>query len=527
MITFSLLFTFALALIFFTRLIPRLFYPYAITSDTYFHLDIANKIRENGFVVPEINKNYIIPHRHLYPSLYHQFLALFGNKYRLSVERLSGALFDTLIALTMGLFAINYFPLYGIGNVEWIVVMACILYCVYPMIIRVSGGPRSFNGSPRVLGQLFFVLNIATFLMYNSLGSWYFFVLSSLAVGLLIVTAKFAFQVVVFFTPFVCIFISWHYILIFFAGFLLSAIFTKGKVLRIINDNIRHSYFYYFAQKNLLYPSQILLSSYFKSCFTALNDLRHFKIRAFTYWAMNQKFYIHLLVVLSPHILYVFFQPEFIFHNAVTRNLFFIVLLGVIVFFITSIRPFLFLGEAERYIEYISFPAILLFCTICIEAQKMYIYYGVLIYFFGCSIYYLPSITLFLKNLEKNYFNFFDIGQLIRSKKDCVIMPLVYFHCKELVYHCDCKVVSYYPANVDKKLFSEQEIDFMYYKQGHMLSANIVEVSIKHNVDYIFAFRKDLESFNSIVYTQGSLDFFNHFNVVYDQNEMLLLEIKK
>lgn len=518
-----LVFFLLVLLTFLIRYIPRLLFPYAVESDTYFHVDIARRIQKNRFKTPLQNNNYIIPHRHLYPYFYHKLLALFGERTMLYIEQISSPMFDTLIALTGGMFGLKALSIMKVNGYQDIVNYAILLYCVSPSLLRVTNGPRSYSGSPRILGQLLFLMNILFFLLYIYTSEINYLFLSAASLGLILITAKFALQVVVFLLPFVLIFISWEYAYSLFLGFLFAVAVTWGKVLSILKNSIVHSYYYYLYQQSTQALSGMSITDYLRKVLHVLRLMKKFNAKMFFNWIFYETFYIHILVIYFIPVLFDLVNYQAPGKTPVYYHLWIIILASVVTFFLTANKPLLFLGQAERYLEFIVMPSLLLLSVICYANNWMWLYFIFLGFLVINLVYIYPSIISYLRTANKNYLKFLPLAEFMKGKNQEIVLPLAYHNCKSLVYHCKCRVLSYYPGGMDSDLFSVADREFLYKNGEQDLSENIIAIFEKYNVKYLFAFEAELTHYIKETYAGGEKDFYRNFKVVYSANQMLLL----
>lgn len=470
-------------------------YRNAIASDTYFHLDIAEKMRDNRFRVPQNNSNYILNHIHLYPHFYHLILSLFKKSSRLWTERISGPFFDTSIVYVLYFFLRKL----NIQNVielsDFTIYCSMILTGISPAYLRITGGPRAYSGSPRVLGQLLYFIHVCFFLLFHfsAAFNFYYLFISILALALLLFTAKFGFQVFVFMSPLFLYLDYKNYLIITILGLFLAFIFSGGTVLQIIKYNIKHSIYYYkFSQKRVLYPSHIVLSKYIKELIFQMRIVKNNNnLSQFKSWFYNQNFSIHLLFTSFLHIILIItiflfkHKDEVLNTNLLFKYLFLITLLSLTLFFIMRNKPFLFLGEAERYLEYtLPFSITFFVCyssTISYAFIALYVLCVLIFFILGGFAEVIESLAI----MNKEYTNWSKIARTLKLSPNSVVLPLNYSICKHIVFHIGCKVLSYYPGSVDTKILPIEEIRFIYEDGGHNISKNLASIIKKYKVNYI------------------------------------------
>ena len=188
-------------------------------SDTYFHLYCAATIRKKSFRLPNKLPRIVLDHEYTYPFLYHCLLAIFPIKIRHWAERVSGAVFDTISVVIVYLFSRWLFQTH---SNPYLAEMVAALYAFSPGLLRMGSGPRAYNGSPRTMGQMLYVLHATSAFVgihENSIG---FLTISVISGSMLTVTAKFGTQVLLMFGIFFFGFFSVKYAAILGSSFALS-----------------------------------------------------------------------------------------------------------------------------------------------------------------------------------------------------------------------------------------------------------------------------------------------------------------
>ncbi len=479
---------FILTMCFFIRALPRLLCPNAIASDTFFHLYRAQTIRDAGFRLTKKLPRVILPHENTYPFLYHYLLAFFPGDTRLWAERLTGAFFDTCNALliygfTCWLIGQNFSG----GEYAEIPLMVTTLYALSPALLRIGSGPRAYNGSPRIMGQTLYLIHIFSAIIFLETGGYWFASFSVIAGALLIITAKFAVQVLIFFGLFL-VFVAPVYFFIIIFSFLASIVLTAGRSLFVLKGQINHSLNYVkHVQKIFLHPHVRSLKDYLRTCAMVMYYALTFKFKRAADIFFTDNYPLHLLIFTFPQfilcgfILFCQCVPYFSGH-------FFIMawtIAGMFLFLFTKLRPIMFLGEGERYLEYAIYPSFFL-VTLCFYNGYMFIFWLWLFFCFLSSMYYIKDYCKIYRVLDE----FFDgkkvaFNQLSKDRS-AVIWPIGSHHFEALFLADDNHSILTHGVNIDGKVLSNEEFMLVYGKYPYP-SSDWDKIITTYNVSYIFS----------------------------------------
>lgn len=393
----------------------RIFNKDYFDADTGFHLYFINFIRRKGLNNFAENKKFIKKRYLNYPWLMHLLLSLVPKKLDHLIERYFNTSIDIfflvfLYILTYILTGTNLFSLY-----------LCILYLLTPITYTtLNEGPRVVSLTPRLLGEIFgglvFIFEYLFFLDLN----FVYLIVACIFSCLAILTSKFALQALFLISSFLFLMtFKVEFILVLAFSFFLSIIFTKGGYLKILKDHVDHLKWYFD------------LNSKAKTTVSSRNSIKEILI------LFNKRNFVELLKYLifdNSYFVILFKFPIvllsifLIFNNYSTTNNFeiidYYILSASIVFFITSLKWFLFLGEAERYFNFVIF-FILLKCILYYDSNLLFIN---LIIFYGL-IYYILEIfyqTLSKKSNKIKYKDDEIINWLNRKKKVLKIATIPY-----------------------------------------------------------------------------------------------------
>ena len=484
-------------LTFLTRVMPRIGLKYAFSGDTFFHMYMADSIRENKFRLPPRIPNIILNHEYTYPYFYHSVLSLFNKESRYYAERMTGAVCDTLNVMIFYFFsswAIGYF---GIGVPAFTPFLASVVFSLSPGLVSVGGGPRAYRGSPRVFGQTLYFTHIVSYFYFSVTGNIFAVCISVLAVSLMFISAKFSVQALVFFGIFFTIFYSADYSLFIVGGFILSVLLSKGRSYKVLYGQIKHSEFYtkYTRSKGFIRGFKTDaedLKIYFSRFYRNIRSVSKGKVSDFIKWFFGERYFFHYLIIAYPQIILL----AFIFNSfdPGVKMYWFLLLwtsASVFWFLVTSISYIRFFGEAERYLEYSAIASILLGVTYVLQNDL----YWVVWCFLGYSVFiYILHFVIFRERFGGKHSTYEEEEVFFGKVRDLergVILPLGDEW--EILDRVRFPLVIY-GANIDLKLISLEEFNRLYYN-GHMPNKDLEEYVERFKIKYILGSKRNLNDY--------------------------------
>ncbi|KFD41182.1 hypothetical protein DK28_0211525 [Peptococcaceae bacterium SCADC1_2_3] len=330
-------------------------------------------------------------------------------------------------------------------------------------------------------------------------GELWAFLLAGLFAGLALLTSKFSGQVLIFFSILLALFLKSPLFLVMpFLSILFALVLSKGYYYRVLVGWIKHSIFF----KNVLAKNISVLTkrnnfSDFRNVLSGIikRDFRKFAESLINIYSNNT--YVILITRNVLLIILLFFGFNY-FHLIIQNKLLYFlvswIFVSIIVFFITSLKPFLFLGEAERYLEY-SIPAQVIlfsfyysFLNLDSLLSILLIYHG-LFYIINMVMLYLQfKISLPSINSKQELFSWFN--QRNFDGKKVLAIPANYY---ELIYGTDCAGL-YPPANftlITKKLYESL------WEEHEWHSRDIERLIKNYSIDLIVIQKQSLKSYAS------------------------------
>ncbi len=352
------------------RLLPSWFHP-LVGSDEGFHLLMRREIRRNGFRVPGKLDVCIFDRRLTYPWLYHQLIAFLPEAWLRRVPALPSAIIDGMHS------ALAYVAGWGMAHLlsfpecaPWAGFWSALLFGINPALLAHGMGPRAYHTTPRPLGEFLFSLSLLSSILAIHQASWGWAILSAAAGGAMLLSSKFAAQVMVFFVPFLAMVPGYSAVLLVLpASFAAALIWSRGRYVDVLRGQIGH--LTYFRRKVQYTFSPVTGRNRWQDFGRIGSAIRRHGL--FSKPVLQAAGYVYTtntyLLVLSRGGLYVVllvccasagFRESLQIGVAPARWMLAWAFVWIFPFVLTSMKHFRFLGEAERYAEYGVLPAALL-----------------------------------------------------------------------------------------------------------------------------------------------------------------------
>lgn len=388
-------------LTFSTRILPRLFLPNAFSTDTYYQMLVARSIRESHFKVPKTIRGFCFPGPFDYPPLFPFILAFFNDKAREKIEMYISPFIDIAIVLTAYFFSrylIGFLMPVPLQETSLLAFCVSVVYAMSPALLFFGYGPRAYQATPRTLSELLFLLLVISEFGYFFNGSKPLSLLAVILCALIFLSSKFGVQIVLFFSLVMAVSThSFYFLLIPLLGFAATAISTRGYYINVLKGQICHLVLFKKITSKV-YPF-IQKKNRMRDLITLPKDLSSDRKKAFGTIFFNNSFIIAL--TRNPQIVllglwFLIGKGGAVIASSPKAHFMMIWIISALVaFIITSLRPFLFLGEAERYITYSLMPQyVFLMLFIGYSRFSIQVYSALIIY---SLLLYLAYVYLFIK----------------------------------------------------------------------------------------------------------------------------------
>ena len=281
----------------------------------------------------------------------YKFRYLFGNILNIS--------YDLLVMLMLYFMASNL--LINEENKNLILAIILAIYATSPILLPVTARltgvkARTFGG---LLSFCYFISLFEAFILHN----YIFYPIAGLFVILIVLSSAFAAQVLILFSSFIAMYyLSLKPLLVIFIPCIIGYFIPFLGIREIILHKINHYRWYFNNYQGTDASSRNSLHNLFDSL--KFNKLLSNPNKFFKEVFVRQSIIIALYSTVANSVLFYHLFKFSSLQTEIMNNLFWEYALVIstvtyIIFFITSLKPFLFLGEAERYFEY-SVPFIAL-----------------------------------------------------------------------------------------------------------------------------------------------------------------------
>lgn len=321
-------------------------------SDAYGHLIHVNDIRESGHrASPGLSPGYqATSGTYAYPYLMHWVLSFFSEDHVDLIARNLGLMMDIALWSIFGALGVT-------GYLTWYEMTICLLLLITtPEFVRPDRAQNS-GLSARKPGLVLATAALLLFSIYVSEGNVLLLVLALLFGGAVLLTNKFSLQALIFITAGLALFSSPSWALFTAGCFGTALLLSRGAYLKVLEGHARHLYFYATVLQNVhrkvndknILPFRLLTAVRKKfsgkGSTSAILEEVHNNIPLQA--ALNNPFLI-------PAVVLIFIGSPV---GGLIDGFTLWIAAGTGAFLLTSLPGLRFLGEPERYLEYVFLPS--------------------------------------------------------------------------------------------------------------------------------------------------------------------------
>ncbi len=352
-------------------------------SDHHFHLNLIGLIKNNKHKLLHYYHNFLGSTSIAYPQLFHWLFSFFSQK---NIAKKIFIYKSLIYFLDVAFFLLFFYS----DLVAFKSTKPLLNLCLYESVLfiftpfnYVRWNATNAGLSPRSLGVLLGRLFVYAFLFYLKSHSWLAFALMTIVCFVVYLSSQFALQYIIFLCFIYGMFsFKLELLLVPFAGFLLFFIANTKVALLFIKGQYQHkkTYATFFAKRFILkYRPSIwrdFVYDFWKKLVTE-------KWKALPYIQYNAVITIFWGFTILPITIIYFFKIGLFssfeaFTNGLQQSPFLsVVFVTIGIFLLTSFRITRFLGEPERYIEFVLPVIVVLFMQ---SFSSAIIYYAVLFY---------------------------------------------------------------------------------------------------------------------------------------------------
>ncbi len=510
-------------LITFLGIITRiLFFTSQGTSDEYSHIWMMKAIKKkNKLFIDNVEKSIINGYRGYPPFPHFIIVKLFPEKYWKVSGKIINILYDIISIIIFYLITLFISHEYKISNLgplnfeDLTTLLFAVSPILHPTTARLLGiGGRTFGNT---LSLIYFTL-----LGFYLIEHQYVFLFICIPLfWLIVISSQFATQVIFFFSFFVSIiYLNPFPMITVIISILFSFIIPRLGIKKLLQRKIDHYYWFFSGMKRLNEVSKknslkdILLLPYY-----LFTDIKKF-IKCI-FWSITP-----LIIMYSiPPVLFLIYwaiSDNTIINTFLNDDLLFYLsslsISTIIIFIITSLKPFLFLGEAERYFEY-SVGAIYILFVFYTSMYNPSIIYWFVIY----NIIIILINYIFLNNSkilditrakeDDNYNNLISCLSKIKNMK-LISIPTKWnfkiassINTNDAVFYYD-HISNYY--KIDGLKYMRDDFAFLYF-----IKPDIDSFKRKYKVNTLAVKKNDLLYANKLGINYN----FNKYKILFENND--------
>lgn len=469
-------FVFIFIALFIFRAFSRLVFKKVNSTDTYFHLYLIDFLKKNGSSSMIEKERFVRPFVLGYPWLLHLLVSFFPKRSISFFERFLNSFLDSVFCFLIFLY------IYNTTGQMYPAFIGAMLYFLSPITFSNFGtGPRIWTFTPRLFGEV--VGGIAFFLEY-----YYFvtnnplFLLPCVALfSLLYMTSKFSVQALLFINVLLSVFLlSIVPLLVIVASLLLCLIYSKGRYLFIFKEHFSHLKAYSVESISGRLPVSERNNFYLFFDYLKRKDYK--------------KALKHILIYNSPFILMykatvVLWALFIVFSENYYSIAYAFLAAGLTIFVISSTKWFLFIGEAERYLNYlIVFPLIIL-----LETGNLTHPFGLLLIVYGV-LYYIADIYVLVKKTSAEGGDqndrFITYLNALPRRINCATVPY-HLGCWRIVFETNHNWWGPNVSPVDKE--EAKKNDYYWIKYPFLDLSVCDEFMSDYDLDYLFVDKSKYE----------------------------------
>jgi len=472
-----------LALVLLIGFILRLPFSFYGASDEYSHMWMIKQRKKFRNLYKDNVDNSLIEGYRGYPPLSHYIISLFSERYWLLVGRLLNLLYDliaTIIVYYIASFLFENAWHLSLKGVISAPTAAALLYATSPIFYPVTARLRGIGG--RTMGNMFFLIYIILF-SYAFLTNSYLVYLLCFPVGwLIILSSQFAIQCLVLCS--LCLSVLYLNLIpimlicvVMFSGILIPKLGIRKLLQRKIDHYIWYIRNWY--RKKTAISNRNRLKDILMLPFYLVKKPKHFFYLYFkeitpliAAYSVPPLLIFAFWIIRSPQTTSLFTDNEpILFLTSLSISTLFL-------FIFASLRPFLFLGQAERYFEYSAgFIYILFIYRICNANINPNIIFWVL------SFQLAVIIMNFIFTQKESPFKGFKSGKIdsfntlvdfLKSNRDLKILSIPTKWNFKLATHLDDTDALFYYDNISRHnkidgiRYMEDDHIFLHYVKSDM-----------------------------------------------------------
>ena len=312
--------------------------------DSYGHLSFIKNIKEQKTgITGSIITNVVSPKPFTHPFLFHWLLAMLPWSFLTKRSKWINPLIELIFIWVV------IYILYQKIPID-LALKLSIFYVMTPsMFTSLSSGPRVSSFTPRIISEIALNVYFLIFVLFEHKFEL-LFVISILCIVITLLSSKFGLQAALFISIATAVLGQTIYpIYVFIIALLVSLVIFRKSVLKIWREQFVHLYWYF--RQNILGKMSVSRRNSVTKIVQAFKKYSGWKGLFSGIYHLTVKNSYTSTVIKSPlivvSVLLIFFSPEKYDDASVVIGG------ALIIYFLTNLNWFLFLGEAERYLNHV------------------------------------------------------------------------------------------------------------------------------------------------------------------------------
>lgn len=320
--------------------------------DVYGHLCFAKTLREQqGGPFDSITLRVVGASPYSQPFMWHWLVGLFDEQWLLRNQSWLNGVVDSLFVV------IAFLVAQWSGLSERVAIYAVAIYLLTPMwFSSIAAGPRIAGFTPRLSSEVATNLFFMVSLFPIGLSQLHIVILAGLLAAFVISSAKFGVQAILFLTPLVSVF-SGNLLPIYslIAGIVFTLVMSRGRAFSQIRSQLTHLTWYF--KENMKGKMHVSNRNSFRALFRRSEPSLKAHLSKLVYRVLSENSYTSVATKLP-----IMFVVAFVLTSSIVSGsemyssaLAAPIISACLVYIVVNLRPLLFLGEAERYLNHVAF----------------------------------------------------------------------------------------------------------------------------------------------------------------------------
>jgi hypothetical protein len=360
--------------------------------DVYGHLCFADALRaQRRGPFGDVTLRVVGATGYSQPFMWHWLIGFFDAKALLRNQAWLNGVIDSLFVVIAFLIAQRS------GYSDRVALCAVAIYLLTPMwFSTIAIGPRIAGFTPRLSSEVATNLFFMVCLLPIGLSELQIVILGSVLAAFVLSSSKFGVQALLFLTPLISLISGSLLPLVsLVVGLTLTIVVSRGRTIDRFRSQVMHLVWY--CRENLKGRMHVSNRNSFGALFkrseptlkSYLVKLVHRVVSENSYTAVSIKLPVIFLVTFA--ILQSIARGGTVYASDLAAP----IMAACLVYFVVNLRPFLFLGEAERYLNHVAFFIALFAAKYALDNRLEWLLWALLVYgigYWGIEVFALEKL---------------------------------------------------------------------------------------------------------------------------------------